>query len=105
MVGKMNKDKIVVYVAIILLIVIISIPTIIKINNKHNQRLSNVVINEIITAAKNCFYSESCVENEITLEELYEKTNLEKVVNPITKKEYNKASYVDVKKNFEFIEK
>ena len=105
MVKIMDKNRIIMYVTTLLLILLISIPAVIKAINKHNDRLVAVAVGEIIVEAKNCYYNESCIGDTITLSELYEKTSLREVINPITKKFYNPDSYVDVKNNLIFIEK
>jgi len=101
----MNKNKIIFYVTIAIILLLIAIPSIIKTINTHNNRLIEATTKKIVEAAKNCYYNESCINDTITLQELYEKTDLKDLVNPITKKKYNTDSYVDVKNNFEFVEK
>ena len=101
---KMSKNRIILYITILLIILIISVPSAIKTINRHNERLIGVAIGEIVEKAKNCYYNESCVGDRITLAELYEKTDLVELTNPITKKIYNPESYVDVNDNFNFIE-
>lgn len=101
----MNKNKIIIYITILILILMISIPSVIKTINIHNKRLEKVTTGKIIEMAKKCYYNESCVEDKITLAELYEKTDLKELTNPITKKVYNSLSYVDVENNFSFVEK
>ncbi len=101
----MNKNKIIIYVTLLLILLLISIPSVLKAINKHNDRLENVAIKKIIATAKKCYYNESCVDEKITLSELYEKMDLEEVINPITKSVYSPESYVSVKDNFKFTEK
>jgi len=101
----MNKNKIIFYVTIAIILLLIAITSIIKTINTHNNRLIEATTKKIVEAAKNCYYNESCINDTITLQELYEKTDLKDLVNPITKKKYNTDSYVDVKNNFEFVEK
>lgn len=101
----MNKNKIILYITLLLLVFMITVPSILKTIDKHNRRLEEVAEKEIIEAAKDCYYNESCVGDTIKLSELYEKTDLKEMINPISKKVYNLESYVDVKNNFTFIEK
>ncbi len=101
----MNKNKIIIYCTVLFLILLISVPSIVKTIKKHNERLMNVVTKKIVETAKNCYYNESCINNEITLKELYEKTDLEEMINPLTKKIYNEESYVIVSEEFRFVEK
>lgn len=101
----MNKNKVIFYVTIVIILLLIAIPSIVKTINTHNDRLVEATTKKIVDAAKNCYYTESCVNDTITLQELYEKTELKDLVNPITKKKYNLESYVDVKTDFTFVEK
>lgn len=101
----MNKNKAIGNLTFLIIIALITIPTFTKVKHNHQERLMNVAENQIIDTAKNCYYSESCINSKITLAELYEKTGLAPIINPITKMEFNEASYVDVVNNFEFIEK
>lgn len=101
----MNKNRIIIYATLVLAILLIAVPSTIKVVEKHNERLLKNTIKKIEEAAKDCYYNDSCVEEYITLEELYEKTSLELLSNPITKKVYSVDSYVNVKENFKFIEK
>ncbi len=101
----MNKNKIIFYGTVLLIILLIAVPSIMKTVHKHNERLIAVTEKKIIETAKNCYYTESCINKEITLNELYEKTDLEVMINPLTKKAYNESSYVDTQDNFKFIEK
>ena len=101
----MNKNKIIVYGTILLLILLIAIPSVLKTIQIHEERLLEVTTKKIVEAAKKCYYHESCVENQITLAELYEKTDLKELTNPVTKMVYNPNSYVDVQNSFMFVEK
>lgn len=102
---KMNKNKAIGNLTFIIIIALIAIPTFTKVSKKHQERLMKVTENQIIDTSKNCYYSESCINDKITLAELYEKTGLAPIINPITKMEFNEASYVNVINDFEFIEK
>ncbi len=101
----MSKNKILIYATMLIIILTIAIPSTYKVIKKHNDRMLTYTTKKIIEAAKDCYYNESCVENEITLKEIYEKTSLNTMSNPITKKIYSEESYVDVERNFTFIEK
>ncbi len=100
----MSKNKIIIYVTVLIVILLITIPSILLIMNNHNSKMLESTEKKIIETAKNCYYSESCIEEHITLNELNDKMGLELPANPITKKVYNKDSYVDVKNNFSFTE-
>jgi len=98
----MNRKWI--YGTILLLILMIAIPSTYKVIHTHYERLRQNTTKKIIEAAKDCYYNNSCIEEKITLAEIYEKTGLPTMSNPITKKIYNEASYVDVSDNFSFNE-
>lgn len=104
MVKIMSKNKIWIYVTVVLAVLLIAIPSTYKVVTKHNKRMLKNTTQKIIETAKDCYYNNSCINEEITLEELYEKTGLTEMYNPVTKKIYNKNSYVSVKENFKFIE-
>ncbi len=101
----MGKNKIWIYSTILIVLILIALPSTYKVIRIHKDRLLKNTIQRITEAAKDCYYNNSCVGNEITLEELYEKTGLIEMNNPITKKKYNKNSYVLVNEDFKFIEK
>ena len=88
----MNKNKIVIYVSCLIIIFMVTVPAVLKTIDKHNKRLEEAAVKEIIDAAKDCYYNESCVGDNISLAELYEKTDLEEMTNPITKKLYEESS-------------
>lgn len=98
------KNKIIIYATILIIILLIAIPSTYKVIQKHNDRLLKNTIQKITEKAKDCYYNKSCVEDQITLKELYDKTGLTPMSNPLTKKLYNETSYVSVKDNFTFIE-
>lgn len=100
----MSKNKLWIYSTCLILLLLIGIPSTYKVITKHNERMLKNTTQKIIEAAKNCYYNSSCVDTEITLKELYEKTGLSEMYNPVTKKIYNEKSYVNVKDNFKFIE-
>lgn len=91
----MNTNKITIIFTCISILLIISIPTIYKVVEKHNNDLYVVVENKIIEAAKNCYYDEKCLNEKILLKDLYDLKYLEEVSNPVTKEYYNENSYVE----------
>lgn len=106
MVKVMNTNKITVIFSTIIIILIISIPTIYKVIKNHNNSLYQVVEDKIIEAAEKCYYEEKCLTDTILLKDLYELKYLEKINNPITKEYYNEESYVKRENNkFSFIAK
>ena len=95
----MNTNKIVVISSIIIIILIIGIPTTYKVIKNHNQNLYKVVEDKIIEKAKSCYYDQKCLNEKITLKELYDNKYLDKVSDPISKEYYNENSYVEIKNN------
>ena len=95
----MNRNKVIVYLTIISILLIISIPTIYNIIKKHNDRLIMVTEKRIEEAAKDCYLKDICKDNKITLKALYDNNYLEKESNPITKEYYNENSYVKYSNN------
>lgn len=101
----MNRNKTIIYITVVALVLIILIPTIYTIVKKHNDRLINVTYKRIEEAAKDCYLKGVCLDEKITLKQLYENKYLEKESDPITKEYYNEESYVERKdKKFKFIE-
>jgi len=99
----MTTNKITIIGSIIVVLLVISIPTIYKVVKSHQDNLYQVVEEKIITAAKKCYYDKKCKEEKIYLENLYDLEYLDQVSNPITKENYNVKSYVLVNNNkFEF---
>ena len=81
----MTTNKITIIGSIIVVLLVISIPTIYKVVKSHQDNLYQVV------------------EEKIYLENLYDLEYLDQVSNPITKENYNVKSYVLVNNNkFEF---
>lgn len=100
----MKSNKIIVISSIIIIILIIAIPTTYKVIKNHNQNLYKVVEDKIIEKAKECYYDQKCLEDKITLKELYDNKYLDKMSDPITKEYYNENSYVERKDNkYKFI--
>lgn len=100
----MGKNKIWIYLTILIIMAMIAIPSTYKVITRHNERLLQNTIKKIVESAKDCYYNDSCIDDKITLEELYEKNGLPVMNNPITKKIYNEKSYVSVSEDFAFIE-
>jgi len=95
----MNTNRITVIGSIVAIILLISIPTVYKVIKNHQSHLIKVVEDKIISAAKECYYEEKCIEDKITLKDLYSLNYLEKMSNPISKEYYNEKSYVEKKEN------
>lgn len=94
MVRDMTTNKVMIIGTIIIVILMISLPTIYYVIKDYQSNLLRVVENKIISAAKECYYEDICQDEKITLDFLYQKNFLEKASNPITKEYYNINSYV-----------
>ena len=71
----MNTNKIILIGSVIVIMCIISVPTIYKVIKNHENNLYQVTEKKIISAAKECYYDEKCQ-------------------NPISKEYYNEMSYI-----------
>lgn len=101
----MNRNKTIIYITVVALVLIILIPTIYTIVKKHNDRLINVTYKRIEEATRECYLDGKCMDEKTTLKKLYENDYLKKESDPITKEYYNEESYVERKdKKFKFIE-
>lgn len=99
----MNKkvDTIINIVAIIVAILIILIPTTLKIIKTNRDRLHLVTNKRIIEAYQSCVKRYVCDDEKTTLNYLMENGFLQKEINPVTKEYYNLDSYV-IKDNNEY---
>ncbi len=89
----MNKKWILATILIILFL--ISSITTYKIIKNHNDHLLEVSEKYIIEQAKKCFNEKKCSGVLVTLDNLYQNGYLINQVNPVTKKIYNPASYIE----------
>lgn len=81
----MKRNKIIVQLTVIGAVLIIALPTLIKIYQGHQERLYEVATKKIKESALACFQNFEC-ENSVTLGDLKEKGYLGMdVVNPKTK--------------------
>ncbi len=100
----MNTNKITIIGSIIVIILIITIPTIYKVVSMHHDNLYKVVEDKIIAKAKKCQNDGICLNDKITLKELYDHNYLDKMSDPVTKEYYNEESYVTIDNNqYKFI--
>ena len=104
MVKDMNTNKLTIIGSIIAILLIVLIPTVYKVVKNHQDNLYQVIEEKIISSAKKCYFEEKCLNENITLKELYELNYLEKISNPITKEYYNEESYIKREGNqFNFV--
>ena len=96
----MNTNKITVIGSIIVIILIITIPTIYKVVSMHHDNLYRVVEDKIIEKAKKCRNDGICLNDKITLvsedSKTYEFQYIEKMSDPVTKEYYNENSYITI---------
>ena len=82
------SKKYIIFSSIAVIFIIIAIPTIYKIIKNYNSKAYLVVEKKIVEAAKKCYQEDKCLEDEITLKDLYDNEYLDTMVNPVTKKKY-----------------
>lgn len=86
MVKIMSKNKFVLLLTVIAIILIVALPTIFKIYQRHEARMYEVASRKILEKAEECYRDQICQNKTMTIEELkktgYLKTD---VVNPRTK--------------------
>lgn len=100
MVKNMNKNKIILFLTFIGAILIIVLPTTIKIYQNHMERLYEVATKKILESAEECYQKQICTEPKITIGDLKEKGFLkEDVVNPKTKQVFDDSMFLE-EKNF-----
>jgi len=88
------NNKFIIYVTIIALILILGIPTYLKVNNNYQKRVILTLENKIKVKAIQCWNEKKCLESTVYLRDLYKLEYLDTLINPITKKAINEASYV-----------
>lgn len=81
-------------IVVILVVLLISLTTY-KLNKRHKDKLYDVLYSKIEYASKQCFLEKKC-ENNITLEELYNKEYLDIQYNPISKEELNPKTKIKI---------
>lgn len=90
--------KKIINIFIIIIGLAVSIMTIYKINMRHEEKLYEVLYEEIKFQAKKCFLEKKCEDN-ITLFELYNKGYLSVQYDPISKEELDKDLKISIKDN------
>lgn len=82
----MSKNKVILWMTIFGSILIIALPTVLKIYKNHQDRLYQVATKKITETALDCFHDDVCEEPAVTLSELKKNGYLEfDVVDPETK--------------------
>ncbi len=98
----MSSNKIIIYISLIAIILIIAVPTILKVIDYHNEKLYDTMESKIIEKTKICFLEEKCSEDKVSLKKLYSLGYLEKIEDPVKHIYVNENSYV-IKKNEKYI--
>lgn len=91
------KKKYIIFLTIIAILLIVSIPTLYKVIKNYHNKLYTVVEKEITEAAIRCWNKQDCNKDTILLKDLYELDYLEKQINPVTKKVYDYNSTITKK--------
>lgn len=90
---RMNQNKPIVILTSIAAVLIITLPTIFKIYNRHQERLYEVATKKITESAEDCFRAQVCSGHEITIGELKNTGYLETdIVNPKTKTYFDEST-------------
>ena len=90
----MNSNKIIIIIALITIALVISIPSVYQVQNRHEEKQYNSVVLKITESAKKCVDEDKCHSSKIFLKDLYDKKYLEKTINPKTKEYFDENSYV-----------
>lgn len=92
----MKNNNIVFFITLLTLILVITIPTILKVSHNHKEKLYNSEIAKIKQKATLCILEKKCINEKIFLRDLYEYGYIEeKKVNPKTKEYFNEdTSYL-----------
>ena len=93
-----NNLKSIKWIIICLAIVLIIFLTIYKVTKNREQKLYNVLYSKIEYKANKCFLDKIC-SSPMTLNDLYEKTDLEELYDPITKELLDKNITIEYKDN------
>lgn len=93
----MNKNyRRIINIGIIIIITIVLVPAAYKTNKSHRDKLYSSLEAKIIETALKCYNKEECENKKITLQELYDKEYLEKVINPLNNEYINPNSYIEI---------
>lgn len=95
---KKYSNRIWVLGTLILLVLLVAIPSIIKVYNKHRVKLYNSVIDNAKYQALKCYHEDNCGD-VITLKELYDLKYMDSLVNPLTKEIYDENTTFTIKNN------
>ena len=94
----MEKRSNIYIIIIIVLIAVIGVYSLYKMNKRHEEKLYNVLKNNIEYNAKKCFLETEC-SNEFTLNDLYIKGYLKTLYDPISKEELDSNIKITIKED------
>lgn len=99
----MKNNNFISLIAIIAILLIIIVPSILKVSDNHKQKLYDSKISQVKEKAILCILEKKCINEKIYLKDLYEYGYIkDKVVNPITKEYFNEDESYLIKKNKNF---
>ncbi|MCI8575722.1 MAG: hypothetical protein HFI09_04555 [Bacilli bacterium] len=81
----MSSFKTTFWLTVLATILIIGLPTILKITKNHEERMYLVATKKILESAEACFYDDVCQDSMISLGDLKQKGYLDDVIDPQTK--------------------
>ncbi len=93
------KNKILIYGTIIAIILIISIYSFVLVYLDHQDKRYLVMEKKVTEAALKCYNENSCSNETIKLQELYDKSYLSNIVNPKNKEYLNPESIIIIHKD------
>ena len=85
---------------IIALLLILGIPTMLKLKEEQDKNIELVITNKIKDSANRCWNTDNCINNKVYIKELYNMGFLKQIVNPKTKEYISEESYA-IKENNE----
>lgn len=92
MVIKMNEKKMVLFLTMIATIAIVVFPTIFQIYQRHEERLYEVALKELLERAEACYRDQVCKKHEMTIRELNQTNySVANIVNPKTKTYFDES--------------
>lgn len=97
-----NIDKIILLTAMLVFILIITSATIIKIKTNEINREYDYLVSSFVHYAVVCKEEKKCLNENVTLKELYDNDYIDKKINPKTDEYFNENSYVNISKK-EFV--
>lgn len=89
------QNRVIVFLTIAAIILVVCIQSVVIVHNDHMDKLYLVMEKEVEEAAFRCFAENQCTHH-VTVQELYNKSYLEKIVNPRNKEYLNAESIITI---------